>query len=72
MTAFDFLLSLHQVCHFQSKEGKKYGPPSKSELRRWVTQGAFVINGEKVALDEVLDFPITSVILFPKHPITLW
>lgn len=72
MTAFEFLKSLHEVCHFQTREGKKYGPPSKSEMRRWITQGALEVNGEKVSIDEVLDFPINSVVLFPKHRITLW
>jgi hypothetical protein len=72
MNAWMFLRNLHEVCHFQSREGKKVGKASTSELKRWIQNGALVINNEKVTVDEEIDFPITSVVLFPKNPITLY
>ncbi len=71
MNAWQFLISLHEVCRFQTREGKKVGTASNSELKRWCQNKAFIINGESVAWDEILDFPIFSVCLFPKNQITL-
>lgn len=67
LTAWQWLISLHQVCHFQTREGKKVGRASNSELKRWIENKALVINGEPVAPGEPIDFPMTSVVLFPKH-----
>lgn len=71
MTALEYLKSLHAVCHFQTKEGPKVGRASNSELRRWINNGALVLNGYKVTSDEPIDFPILSSVLFPKKPVTL-
>lgn len=72
MNAWGFLRELHEVCHFQTKEGKKVGRASASELKRWIQGGVFKINGETMKWDEEIDFPIISVVLFPKNPVTLW
>jgi len=71
MNAWAFLRNLHEVCSFQTREGKKTGKASSSELKRWIQNKALLINGETVTPDEKLDFPIFSVVLFPKNPITL-
>lgn len=71
VNAWQFLRELHEVCQFQTREGKKVGKASASELKRWCQNGAFVINGEKVAWDELIDFPVFSIMLFPKKPVTL-
>jgi len=71
MTAYNFLRDLHSTCSFQTREGKKYGRASYSELRRWIVNKALIVNGETVEPDEPLDFPIFSVVLFPKHSVTL-
>ena len=71
MNALGFLLDLHKVCHFHSREGRK-GDASKSEIRRWFLNGAVVVNGEKVAWGEELEFVIFSFVLFPKNPVTLF
>jgi len=70
-TAWEFLRSLHEVCRFQSREGKKVGLASTSELKRWLQNKAIRINGEMVEWNELMDFPIFSVILFPNNAITL-
>ena len=44
----------------------KLAPASNSEVQRWCSTGQVVINGEKVAWNEELDFPIFSVVVFPK------
>ena len=72
MKALDFLKLLHNDwCHFQTREGSGVGLASNSELKRWFLNGAVVVEGKKVKWDEQLKFPITSFVLFPKHPITL-
>lgn len=45
MNAFEYLRNLHEVCQFQTREGSKVGKASNSELRRWINNGALVING---------------------------
>lgn len=69
MNAWEFLRELHGVCHFQSRE--RSGEASFSELRRWIQNGALKVNGERVSWDEMMDFPVFSVVLFPNHPVTL-
>lgn len=65
MTGFEYAMSLHEVCTFQSQE-KKIGVMSNSELRRIVDQGALRINGRPIKAKDDIEFPITSVVLFPK------
>lgn len=72
MTTWEFLRDLHKVCHFQSREGKRCGEASPSELKRWLQNGAVLANGEKLLWDEEMDFPLHSLVLFPNNPITLW
>ena len=67
MTALSWLLDLHKVCHFQSIEGRKPGKASRNELQRWLEQHVLLINGESVKWNEELDFPMISVVLFPKN-----
>lgn len=65
MTGFEYALSLHEVCKFQSQE-KKIGLMSNTELRRKMDEGAWRINGRVVKAKDKIVFPITSVVLFPK------
>lgn len=39
---------------------------SNGELRRHITQGGVLINGERITCDEQIDFPVFSVVFFPK------
>lgn len=41
---------------------------SNGELRRHMQQGGVVVNGEKIAPDELIDFPVFSLVFFPKSP----
>lgn len=71
MNFWEYLRDVNKLCHFQTREGKRVGAVSNSELKRWCQNKAVIINGESVAWDEKIDFPIFSVVLFPKNPITL-
>ena len=70
MNAWEFLRDLRSICHFTSKE--RPGKASNSELKRWLQNQAVRFNGESVKWDEPIDFPIFSVVLFPKKPVTLF
>ena len=39
---------------------------SNGELKRHMQQGGVLVNGEKVAPDESIDFPVVSLVFFPK------
>ena len=41
-------------------------PMSNGELKRHMQQGGIVVNGERVAPDEVIDFPVFSLVFFQK------
>lgn len=41
-------------------------PASNSELRRWMASGSVLINGERVQWDEEVDYPVFSIVFFPK------
>jgi len=70
MTALQYILSIHNFgsgltkTGFWSHEQNKIA--SNSEIRRWIENGSILINHERVTCNEVIDFPLHSVILFPK------
>jgi 23S rRNA-/tRNA-specific pseudouridylate synthase len=70
MNAWQFMLDLNQVCHFMSRE--RTGKASNSEIKRWLQNQAIRFNGEPVKWDEPIDFPVHSVVMFPKNPVTLF
>jgi hypothetical protein len=39
---------------------------SNGELRRHIQQGAVLVNGERVTPQEEIDFPVFSLVFFPK------
>ena len=41
-------------------------PMSNGELKRHMQQGGVLVNGEKVTPDELIDFPVFSLVFFPK------
>lgn len=81
MKAREWLINLHNLCQFMSieydpkAEKKELKKASNSELQRWIKQGSILVNGERIDPNEEIDFPIISVILFPKSGnkrCTLW
>ena len=67
MTAWEFLRDLNTVCHFQTREGKKVGAASNSELKRWIQNKALIINDSAVLWDEPIPFHLHKVTLFSKE-----
>lgn len=65
MEAWKYLIELHKVCRFHSRERK--GCVSNSELRRWCNNKSFIVNGIAVAHDDIIEKPIVSLVLFPKR-----
>lgn len=61
VTALDFILRLGK---FWSREVKDYA--SNSEVRRWLENSAVRFNGKPLKPKDMLDFPLYSVVLFPK------
>lgn len=41
---------------------------SNSDIRRACEQRVVLFNGEPVAFDEEIDFPVFSLVFFPKSP----
>jgi tyrosyl-tRNA synthetase len=39
---------------------------SNGELRRHIQQGAVLVNGERIDPNEPIDFPVFSLVFFPK------
>lgn len=71
MSAWEFMLDLHKTCKFMSRE--RNGIASNSEIKRWLQNHAVRFNGEPVKWDEKIDFPIHSVVMFPKrNTVTLY
>lgn len=69
MRVIDLLKTLDSHCCFMSRE--RPGRVSNSELKRWCTNKSVRLNHQTVQWDEVVSFPVQSMVLFPKHPITL-
>lgn len=63
VTAYEWLMRLGKMGFWDRAEKKA---ASNSTLRRWIEQGAIRFNGRIVKPNDVLDFPILSVVLFPK------
>jgi len=63
MTALEYLKGIPLP---SSREGDKLGKPSNSELKRWLLQGAVVINGAKPKPWDVVAYPIKELVFFPN------
>lgn len=63
--ALEYVMRLHEaVGKFWSREFNK--PASNSEVKRWLETSAIRFNGKALKPKDVLDFPLYSVVLFPK------
>jgi len=63
MTAFQFLKGLEFLPN--SVEREKTGRASNSQIRRWLTNSAVIINGVTPSPDDEVRFPITELVFFP-------
>lgn len=70
MTALQWLNSLRPALPLSienppTKENTAQ-PMSNGELKRHMQQGGVLVNGERIAPDEHIDFPVFSLVFFPK------
>ena len=63
MNALAFLNSLRPAIPFSIE---RMGPMSNGELRRHIAQGGVLFNSETVEVGEEIDFPVFSLVFFPK------
>lgn len=66
MTAFEYLCGLPILPH-SAQEGVR-GQPSRSEVKRWLRTGSVLLNGAFPQPSDEIEFPITSLVFFPKSP----
>lgn len=64
MTALEFLNTLRPAIPMSAE--KPCIEMSNGELRRQMKQGAVLINGERVVDCTQVQFPVTSLVFFPK------
>lgn len=64
MNILTFLNNLRPALPFSTE--KPCTIVSNSELRRWCTNGSILINTEQVTWDELVDFPVFSIVFFPS------
>ena len=64
MNALSFLNSLRPAIPLSIETPCK--PMSNGELKRHMQQGGVLINTEKIKPDELINFPVFSVVFFPK------
>lgn len=60
------MTALQWLAQFPLFSRERMAMASKSELRRWFDAGNVWINAERVEWNEPMDFPLTSVVLFPN------
>lgn len=60
------MTALQWLAQFPLFSRERMAMASKSELRRWFDAGNVTMNGERVEWNEQMDFPLTSVVLFPN------
>lgn len=78
LTAFEFCKILRDEWHAlplsKEQSGKTLRSVSNKELKRWFQAGYIQANGEKLEADELMDFALSSFILFPgsKSQCTLY
>lgn len=65
MFAIEYLKSLPKYIT-RSVEGNGMGDASNSEMRRWLDKGSVLINGTRPKSSDLITFPITELVLFPK------
>jgi L-alanine-DL-glutamate epimerase-like enolase superfamily enzyme len=63
-TALQFLNGLRPALPLSIEQPCK--PMSNGELRRHMQQGGVLVNTERIAPDEPIDFPVFSLVFFPK------
>ena len=64
MTALQYLNTLRPAIPMSAEN--PCTQMSNGELRRHIQQGAVLVNGERIDPNEPIDFPVFSLVFFPK------
>jgi len=64
MNAMQFLNNLRPAIPFSVEQGCRL--MSNAELRRHIQQGGILIKGERIQVNEEIDFPVFSLVFFPN------
>jgi hypothetical protein len=64
MNALQWLNSLRPALPMSIEQPCK--PMSNGELKRHMQQGGVLVNGERIEPDELINFPVHSLVFFPK------
>ena len=64
MNVLTFLNSLRPAIPFSAETPCIIA--SNGEIRRWCKNKAVIINNETVSWDELIDFPVFSIVFFPN------
>lgn len=69
MRPIDFLTWMRDEvkCCPLTKRGSGLGYPSNQELKQWLKDGAVRVNQVLVGTGDVIEFPITDLVFFPKN-----
>lgn len=71
LTALQYLLSLRPALPLSVERPpgefeKDELNPSNGEVRRWLKNHAVIVNGEPLLEKDIVDFPVFSLVFFPK------
>lgn len=66
MNALEFLLLLKHEFGAIPMSTERFGQASNSEIRRWLQNKSIEINGDRPSPDCLVQFPIQSLVFFPK------
>jgi hypothetical protein len=62
----DTVKALDWLAQFRLWSRERMAVASKTELRRWFEAGNVQINAEPMSWGELMDFPLTSAVVFPN------
>lgn len=67
MTSYEFLIYLvNNGIYLPCSTEKSPEKASNSEVKRWLEKKSVIINGQKPGPKDIIQFPITELIFFPK------
>jgi len=65
-TTFEYLKFIKKHGHLPMSTEKPCTEASNAEIKRWLKKGSVVINGKKPGINDIVKFPITELVFFPK------
>ena len=66
MTAFEYLKFIKEHGYLPMSIERPCTEATNTEIKRWLKNGAVIINGKKPDVNDVVELPITELVFFPK------